>query len=243
LLFLLPPYYAAATLMSRNAAFVAGLVMLALLATFDPWYRLVVHPRRWLRFTFFLVSIFAALNVALPLVGMPPYPALIVSAFTAVLALAPAVRHTRPLGWPGAVGATAAAGVAAAGLAALAPGVIPPAPLAMARAILARDVAGSEPVAPLGRTLTAADVREGLVAFTAVYAPTGLRQPIAHVWRRDGHVLEVVPLSPVLGGRREGFRTYSRKTAFPADPAGHWCVDVMTSSGQLIGRLRFEVRA
>jgi hypothetical protein len=50
-----------------------------------------------------------------------------------------------------------------------------------------------------------------------------------------------VDLSPVRGGRREGFRTYSRKAAFPADPAGRWTVDVTTSSGQLVGRLSFRV--
>jgi hypothetical protein len=50
-----------------------------------------------------------------------------------------------------------------------------------------------------------------------------------------------VSLSPVRGGRREGFRTYSRKTAFPADPVGRWTVDVTTSAGQLIGRLSFRV--
>jgi hypothetical protein len=27
----------------------------------------------------------------------------------------------------------------------------------------------------------------------------------------------------------------------PSDPSGRWSVDVVTDSGQLIGRLRFEV--
>ena len=61
------------------------------------------------------------------------------------------------------------------------------------------------------------------------------------MWRQDGHALDVVRLTPVEGGRREGFRTFSRKTAFPADPVGRWTVDVMTGHGQLIGRVRFRV--
>src|SRR5204862_8093220 len=117
---------------------------------------------------------------------------------------------------------------------------VPPAPLRLARATRARDVVDGEPVAPLGPTLGVDDLR-GLVAFTAVYAPAGLRQPIAHVWRRDGRVVSVVALSPVHGGRRDGFRTFSRKSVVPADPAGRWSVDVVTDSGQLIGRLRFRV--
>jgi hypothetical protein len=68
-----------------------------------------------------------------------------------------------------------------------------------------------------------------------------LHQPVAHVWRLRGRVVDVVSLSPVRGGRREGFRTYSRKTWFPPDPVGRWSVDVVTESGQLIGRLRFRI--
>ena len=47
---------------------------------------------------------------------------------------------------------------------------------------------------------------------------------------------------PVQGGRPGGFRTCSRKTDFTPD-AGRWTVDVVTASGQLIGRLRFRVDA
>ena len=90
--------------------------------------------------------------------------------------------------------------------------------------------------------VSAAEVRQrGLVAYTAIYAPAGLRQRVSHVWRHKGRVIETVGLSPVLGGRREGYRTYSRKTSFPDDSEGRWSVDVVTASGQLIGRLRFRV--
>jgi hypothetical protein len=135
---------------------------------------------------------------------------------------------------------TAVAGLAVAALVFALRAWIPPAPLFLARATLARDVVGGEPVDLLGRTVAAGDLR-GLVAFTAVHAPAGLRQPIAHVWRHDDRVDSVVPLSPVQGGRREGFRTYSRKTVAPPDASGRWSVDVVTDFGQLIGRLRFHV--
>jgi len=95
---------------------------------------------------------------------------------------------------------------------------------------------------PVPGAIRAADLHErGLVARTAIYAPAGLRQPVEHVWRHDGQVVNVVRLTPVRGGRREGFRTFSRKTAFPAAAVGRWRVDVTTESGQLIGRLRFRV--
>ena len=97
-------------------------------------------------------------------------------------------------------------------------------------------------LAPAAGALRAADLHErGLIARTAIYAPAGLRQPVEHVWRRNGQIINVVRLTPVQGGRRDGFRTFSRKTAFPADSVGRWRVDVTTESGQLIGRLRFRV--
>jgi hypothetical protein len=242
LLFLLPAYWASTTLSSRNAVFLGLLVALALLATFDPWYRAVVHPRPWMGYVFFLVSIFGALNVALPLVGVRPGLALVVSAWTAVVALTPAVCRGRRWPWRRALGVMALVATGAAGLVWGGRAWIPPAPLSLARATVAWRVEGLEPVEPISGPIRAGELRDrGLVAYTAVFAPAGLRQPIRHVWRRDGEVVTVVDLAAIRGGRREGFRTYSRMTAFPPEVTGRWSVDVMTSAGQLIGRLRFRV--
>lgn len=241
LLFLLPPYWAATTLSSPNVLFLALLVGLIVLATFDPWYRAIVGPRAWLGYVYFLVCAFAALNVALPLVGAPAFFALTTSAWLAVFLLTPVVRRARGWPWMRALGATAAVGIVAAVLVGAGRIAVPPAPLFVARAALAHEVAGGEPVGPLGRTIDTSALGRGLVAFTAIVAPAGLRQPVAHVWRHRGSAVATVPLTPVLGGRREGFRTYSRKSTFPPEPSGRWSVDVVTAGGQLIGRLRFEV--
>ena len=242
LLFVLPAYYASATLTSLNAFFLVLLVVMALLATFDPWYRAIVNPRPWLGYVFYVVSIFAALNVALPLVGLPPYIALLASAFAASVAVTPVVRRASGRTWRAALRVTLAIGVVAATLAAVGRAWIPPAPLFMARAAIMWDVIDLDNIEALPPTINAGEVKErGLVAYTAIYAPAGLRQRVSHVWRHRGQVIEVVALAPVLGGRREGYRTYSRKTSFPAEPEGRWSVDVVTASGQLIGRLRFRV--
>lgn len=242
LLFVLPAYWAATTPTSANAPFLGFLVALALLATFDPWYRALVRPRPWLGHVFFVVSVFAALNVALPLVGLPPFPSLVASAFLAVVALTPAVRRARRLAWPYAFRLMLALGVVAATAAALGRGLVPPVPLFMANGVIAWSVDAAGAPVPAPEAVPAGVLKErGLVAYTAIYAPAGLSQPVSHVWRLNGKVVETVVLSPVRGGRREGFRTYSRKTAFPADPVGRWTVEVTTSSGQLIGRLRFRV--
>ena len=242
LLFLLPAYWAAATLSSPNAIFLAVLIVLALLATFDPWYQALVHPRPWAGYIFFLVAMFGALNLALPLIGVPPFAALLIAAWLAVVALTPAVCRARGWRWRTGVIVTSLVGFVVASAAGLRPIVIPPAPLFVAQGGLGWTVATIDSLEPIAGAIHAADLRErGLVAHTAIYAPAGLRQAVEHVWRQDGHALDVVRLTPVQGGRREGFRTFSRKTAFPADPVGRWTVDVMTGHGQLIGRVRFRV--
>jgi hypothetical protein len=242
LLFLLPAYWAATTLASANVALLALIAVLALLATFDPWYRALVHPRPWLGYLFLFVSTFGALNLALPLVGVPPFEALLVAAWAAVVSLTPAVRRARGWRWVTSVAVTTIAGLAAAAAAGRWCVVVPPAPMFLARGELAWTVESVDSPEPVTGAVRASELHaRGLVARTAIYAPAGLRQPVEHVWRRDGRIVNVVRLTPVEGGRREGFRTFSRKTAFPADSVGPWSVDVMTASGQLIGRLRFRV--
>jgi hypothetical protein len=243
LLFLIPAYWAATTPTSPNVVVFALLIALAVLATFDPWYRAIVLPRPWATGVFFLTSIFGALNVALPLVGLPPGWAVMVSAFVALLALTPTVRRRWQWPWSSALGVMAIVAMTGAWLAVLGRAWIPPVPLSLGRGAIALDVLDGEPQRRVHGPLAASALREngGLVAYTPIHAPAGLRQPVAHVWRLRGRVVDVVSLTPVRGGRREGFRTFSRKTGFPADPVGPWSVDVVTESGQLIGRLRFTI--
>lgn len=239
LLFLLPAYYAATTFTSYNAFFLLLLVALTLLATVDPWYRVVVHPRPWMGYVFFVVSLFGALNLALPLVYIPPAWALLSSAWLATVAMTPAVCRARGWSWPLGFSVTALVGFAVAAGVVYVRVAIPPAPLFLADSRIAWDVGtvhSLEPPSPIPETALRG---QGLVAHTAIYAPAGLRTPVQHVWRQNGVIINVIPLT-VEGGRQEGYRTFSRKHAFPENAAGRWTVDVMTR-GQLIGRLRFRV--
>ena len=241
LLFVLPGYYASTTFPSVNVWFFLLLVGLALVTTLDPWYRALVIPRRWAGRVLFAVSFFAALNVALPLVGVRPIWALEASAVLSVLALTPGLRRAGG-SWKGAWIRSGSYAVLAAVLLWYLRTGIPPAPLHLARTTAARAVIRLEPVEPV-TSVSAAQLREwgGVVAYTTVYAPAGLREPIAHIWLKDGVVVARIPLTPVRGGRAQGFRTYSRKGDLGPDPVGRWTVDVVTASGQLIGRLRFTV--
>ena len=245
LLFVLPAYYVAATLDSANVLFPGLVAAGALVTAIDPVYRRLVHPRPWLNHALYGFSVFAALNVALPLIGAQPILALEGSAVLAALALAPAFRRQVAFGWLRAHALALAVAVLAVILVWFGRGLVPPAPLFLARAVVARGVAELEPLEPVaGRVVAAATVLEWgeMAAYTAVYAPAGVRQPIAHVWWRDRvRLARVVLPTPVMGGRREGFRTYSRFTDLKPPVAGRYRVDVVTASGQLIGRLRFTV--
>jgi Family of unknown function (DUF5924)/Protein of unknown function (DUF2914) len=243
LLFVLPAYWASATLTSLNALFLGGVAAGALVTAVDPLYRALAREHGWIQHAFLGFSMFAALNVALPLVGVRPFAALLGSAALAGLALTPALRRD-VTGWARAHGLAVAVAVVAVALVWVGRALVPPAPLFLAEKTVARDVENLAPVEPVARTVRAETVAGwggGLVAYTAVHAPSGLRQAIEHVWWKNGQVIARVPLSPVLGGRAEGFRTWSRKTDLGVPLPGRYVVDVMTASGQLIGRLSFTV--
>ncbi len=245
LLFVLPAYYAASTLTSVNVFFLLAVAAGALVTAVDPWYRRMVHPRPWLEHLLLGFSIFAALNVALPLVGVRPILALLGGAVLAALALTPALRHAAGLSWKEAHARAVGLALLAVVTVWFARAWVPPAPLFMARAVAAHAVSMLEPVEPVeDGSVPAATVAAwgGIAAYTAIYAPSGISQSIEHVWYRDGQFLTRIPLStPVLGGRAAGFRTYSRNRDLRPPLAGRYTVDVRTGAGQLIGRLRFTV--
>ena len=244
LLFVLPGYFASTTFDGVTVVFFVLLAAAALLTTVDPWYRAVVHPRPWLGLLVFGFSLFAGLNVALPLVGVPPAAAVLWSAALGALGLTPTFFE-RAGRWRPAAARAALVAVLAVGAAWIARPAVPPAPVSLVQPTLARAVADLVPVDPVARvTLDELRAWGGVVAFTPVAAPAALRQAIEHQWRHEGRVVSTVRLAtPVHGGRPGGFRTYSRKTDFPPDALGRWTVDVRTASGQLIGRLRFRVDA
>jgi hypothetical protein len=81
-----------------------------------------------------------------------------------------------------------------------------------------------------------------IYAFTSIYAPADLSTTIVHRWEYDdedkGWVIMDDLSFPVIGGRDEGYRGYSKKTTFKP---GKWRVTVMTERGQVLGRIPFTI--
>lgn len=83
---------------------------------------------------------------------------------------------------------------------------------------------------------------EGAYVFTSIYAPSGIDILILHEWQRKSDsgawVTDSIVPFQISGGREEGYRGYSHKSVLPA---GKWRVNVLTKTGQIIGRINFVV--
>jgi hypothetical protein len=117
---------------------------------------------------------------------------------------------------------------------------IPPAPL-----MLSKGEMGTRYDAAALKVADPSDEVRGrpsaLVCGTDIRAPRGLREELFHVWRNpQGEVSDEIKLT-IRGGRKEGFRTYTRKGRLGKKPWGTWTCSVVTQVGQLVGRRSIEV--
>jgi len=95
---------------------------------------------------------------------------------------------------------------------------------------------------PLGKVFHRAH-GEPLYVFSAIFAPSGLSTVIYHQWQNyDSQLEEWSTISTVkfvvVGGRDGGYRGFSM-TNNPL--SGKWRVNVLTASGQVVGRISFTV--
>jgi hypothetical protein len=83
---------------------------------------------------------------------------------------------------------------------------------------------------------------ESAHVFTAIYAPSRLKTGVVHEWQRKSAEGEWITESSIpfaiSGGREKGYRAYSSKSSLSE---GSWRVNVLTQSGQVIGRVSFTV--
>ena len=119
---------------------------------------------------------------------------------------------------------------------------LPPAGLRLTEARITTEISGMQPGPAISLIDVATLRREGLVAFSAIHAPRGLTQALSFDWYHRGEIIDRIPATiEGTDGKGRGWRTWTRKQNFDADPRGDWRVDIHTASGQLIGRLRFRV--
>lgn len=86
-------------------------------------------------------------------------------------------------------------------------------------------------------------IGEALYAYTAIFAPTDLNTTIVHDWQyydetKGDWVSQGQYSFYISGGRQEGYRGYSQKSALKT---GKWQVLVETPRGQVLGRIPFTI--
>lgn len=243
LFFVLPFILTATAWASGQAVFAVALLLAAAVAVIDPWYHHWLGTRRWWFMAYHTFTLFAVLLAALPLIfHVPTGQSYLWALGTAVILAYPTVRGVVPVRarWRQAVIVAVLAVVA--GLGWLGRHWVPPATLWLAEGRMTRqiDTTRRSPGAEV-REIGQADLKHGgLVAFTAVHAPLGLRERVFHVWRHQGREVDRIELE-IRGGREQGYRAWSHKANFPDDASGRWQVQVMTETGQMVGNLRFRV--
>jgi hypothetical protein len=236
LFFVLPIYYASATLWSRNIAFVVLVGLSAVLSTVDVIYDRHLSVKRQMTAAFFAFNLFALVNVMLPILWSVSNTLTTrigaVLAFVGFLTLGYPASQSRALR----IGAVAAVGILILVLVEAGRPLIPPAPLRLASAEFGRDFEKTtlQIVSPLTQVEPVSSLR--VYSLTAVKAPLGLTERLQHLWRQNGKVVCASPFHDIVGGREEGFRLWT-SCVFPGvTPGATLRVDLETEGGQLIGR-------
>ncbi len=241
--FTLPFFIATTTWSTGQALFTGGLIVAALASLLDPLYFGLLAKRRSIYLAFHALAIFIAMLTALPLIWhLTTAQSMLFSSIAMGVLSLPSLA--RVIGvhdiWRWALMALLAAGLAFGAW--MSRGWIPPATLWVTSGSVTQQLDEGDRLPGFPLTEIPADVlrQGGLYAYSAIRAPRGLHEEIAHVWYRNGVVVDRIPLV-IAGGRTEGYRAWSHKLNFPAESAGDWKIEVITSAGQLIGLMRFRV--
>jgi hypothetical protein len=240
LFFSLPLLIGATQLDAGQIAFTGFAGAAALVSTIDPLYERWIAARAARRLFFHAYCSWIAALVVLPMVLLLPLehalPLSLAAVATSLLLTLPMSLRALPNAWQK-VGWIAGL-VLMPLLLWTARSELPAAGLAVTRARITQSVDNLTPGPAVSR-LTVEQLQQGVVAYAAIRAPAGLAQTVVFEWRHAGDVERIV--EQLHGGRDDGFRLYSRKRVFPADPSGAWTVDLLTPERQLLKRLRFVV--
>lgn len=236
LFYLVPVWFASTTWWSVNLAFPTLLAAMAVFSCFEYPYRRRVLEHPFLRTAWSAITLFGALVPAATLIGDLPLRASIAvaAALAALIAGGSLMTVQRLRGWRGIL-FTLALIAGGAGFFAMVAPWLPPVPIVCMDAGTGTEVRDRVLRNP---ATTFAPGSSRVYAWFAVRLPTGHREQVFFTWYRNGQARGRVMATEVVGGRQEGFRTWSYWTA---PPAGQWRVDLSTGDGQLIGRRTFVV--
>jgi len=236
LFFVLPIYFASATLSSGNFLFVALVALSATLSTLDIVYDRHLSARRSLTALFFAFNLFVLINVMLPVLwSVSNTWTTRISALAASLGLA---SFCYPLVAAKRLRVAFAAGIALTMMILVELGrfYIPPAPLRLTNVQFGTEFQ-TEAIQiefPLTQVAPGSAIR--LYGLTAIKAPLGLKDRVRHRWFINNKLVWASPFYTIVGGREAGFRYWTRCYFELIPPGADLRLDVETEGGQLIGR-------
>jgi Family of unknown function (DUF5924)/Protein of unknown function (DUF2914) len=240
LFFALPLLFGATQLHPGQLVFTAIAVAAAVLTTLDPIYERYIAAHAAARLAFHAYCSLIAAVVVLPMVVRLPLEQVLPLSLlgvgiwlllTAPMSLRSLHTKRRKVLW--------LVGSCVAPLTFwLLRSQVPAAGLVVTTAVVTHSIAELEPGPAISR-LSQAELQRGMVAFAAIRAPSGMSQTVVFEWHHGAESERIT--SQIFGGRAAGWRTYSRKQAFPQDARGRWTVDILTPQRQLLKRLSFVV--
>jgi len=240
LFFVIPIYYASTTFPSRNAVFLAVLVVSALLSTLDVVYDRYVSVHWPLTALFLAFNAYVSFNVMLlVLFAIRNDIALYLSLLPAVAILSSMLGRFAALRSQSLAMISAALGCFLILTVHYSASFIPPVTVALGDVSFGASVVNLRIVKSMSELPV--NYHGRLAALTAIKAPFGLTAQVRHTWYQDGKLIpsgedDREKYSAISGGRKEGFRFWSARRIQEAwHPKRIW-VDVEMSSGQLIGR-------
>ena len=243
LFFILPIYFASATLASGNFVFVVLVAFSAILSSFDVVYDRQLSPRRGLNALFFAFNLFVLINVMLPVLWSISNAW--ATRISAVLAIAGFVTLYFPLSQlRGRKCIFIAAGaILWIVLVELGRPYVPPAPLRLVWSEFGSEIDRSamRVVAPMAALEPSGPVH--LYGLTAIRAPLGLTEKVRHRWYVDGKAIFTSAAFAITGGREDGFRLWTICSLDKIAAGSEIRIDAETEGGQLIGRAHIKARS
>jgi hypothetical protein len=237
LFFLLPVYFASATLPSRHGVFLGLLAVLAVLSTLDLVYEHRLS-RRWnFMAAFFAVTLFATFNAMLPLLWRTGLSrTILISGGLAAIGYATFCLRLSGLTGIRRWGLMLVGVILLGGLVFWGRSYIPPVPLQLADGRFGLDL--DRTALQIRQPLTHVPRRapDILYLLTAIRAPLGLRERITHRWYTGDRLISSLPFYVVDGGRADGFRLWTGLRRPALSPDLPLRVDVVLENGQLLGR-------
>jgi hypothetical protein len=245
LFFLLPLYYRSGSSDAKTIGVLYLLAGCAVLSTLDLVFDRVLLRFKVIASLFFAVTLFGVMNVAIPalLPDMKTIVTLLVSGGLAVATFflfhVPLASLKRPL----VLGVFLSCVFVGSITFYFARRAFPAVPMFVKAGGVGPSISSDGTLSFEMRSLRSEAFGE-LFAVTDV-SVVGHGDSFVHVWRHDGVVVEHVAVTDVARPKEKSLvRVASRlpESRRPESVSGHWTVDVETGSGQIVGRVAFDVR-